>query len=197
MTDERDRVSGAGKLMLRALVFGVPRSGKSRLASRLVTEYQVSHLPVDSLVSALGVAFPRFGVGRQYSDSKSASAIAPLLREWVPHLDYERLGYVVEGYHINVETAAELTGLGVRTVALGYSTVDELEKCQEIRMFERPQDWTASLSDSELLDFVRRYREESAVLHRACSERSLEYFDVGIDSGPALERAFESLSVRA
>ncbi len=43
-------------MVSRFLIMGVPRSGKSRLASRVARAKVINHYPIDSLVSAIGEA---------------------------------------------------------------------------------------------------------------------------------------------
>lgn len=120
-------------------------------------------------------------MGRRLPDSESTAAIAPLLTSWCAHLDYERTGYVLEGYHISPETAAELAGRGFVAVALGYGAADVGSVCVRIREHEREGEWTEALGETELSDLVARYIDESRGMERRCGELGLPYFDVGQD----------------
>ena len=154
----------------------------------------MTHYPIDSLVSALGEAYPQVGVGRQFEDAATTSALAVLLEKWVPHLDYEQAPYVLEGYHVDIGTAERLARRGLRVAALGYETVDPDRKVEEIRSFGRRGDWASGLSDSRLLDVVRRCLGESRQLRIECERRNLPYFETGEDAEAAHGAAFELLS---
>jgi hypothetical protein len=182
-----------GLIINRFLIIGVPRSGKSRLALRLARAKVINHYPVDSLVSAIGEAYPDIGVGRQFEDAMTTASLAPLLLKWIRHLDYEGTGYVLESYHISVDTAEILSDKGFRVAALGYASVDVDHKCRAIRAFETKGDWTVSLTDSALADLVVRFKVESAHIQEQCERHGLAYFDVGTGSDDALEPAFVEL----
>ena len=123
--------------------------------------------------------------------------LEPFLLGWVRHLEYERTGYVLEGYHISVEAASALAELGFRVAALGIQSVVAKEKCREIRTFAENGDWTERLSESELFDLVVRYQAESAKLRVDCEERGLTYFEMGGAGAANLETVLNHLSVGA
>lgn len=155
---------------------------------------ELNHYPVDSLVSALGEAFPSVHVGRQFEDSVSTASLAPFLARWVQHLDYERSGYVLEGYHVSVGTAATLAEQGFRVAVLGTPSVDVEQRCRDIRAFAAEGDWTEELSDSELADLIARYQFESVGLRAECERHGLAYFDTGRSSDADLDAVLRHLT---
>ncbi len=182
------------RIVYRSLILGVPRSGKSRLAARLAGALDLNHYAVDSLVSTFGEIFPEVGIGRQFEDSASAASLEPFLLRWVRHLDYERAGYVLEGYHISAKTAAILAEQGFRVAVLGIQSVETEQKCREIRAFAHEGDWSEELSDSELFDLVVRYQTESTRLQRECTELGLAYFEMGSGAETNLDLVLRKLS---
>ncbi len=174
---------------------GVPRSGKSCLATRLASALDLNHYSVDALVSAFGEVFPEVGIGRQFEDSASETSLEPFLLRWVRHLDYERVGYVLEGYHISAKMAATLSEQGFRVAALGYQVVDTDQKVREIRAAEHTGDWSSQLSDSELFDLVVRYQTESTKLQGACEEHGLAFFEMSKARDSSLDLVLQHLSL--
>lgn len=185
------------EIAYRAVILGVPRSGKSRLAAHLAERLNLNHYAVDSLVSAFGEVFPEVGVGRQFEDSASATSLEPFLLRWVCHLDYERIGYVLEGYHITVMTAAALAEQGLRVAVLGLEPGATEQKCREIRAFSRKGDWSEGLSDSDLFDLVVRYQAESAKLRDECADHGLAYFGMGCGAEADWDSALTHLTPTA
>jgi len=181
-------------IIYRAVILGVPRSGKSRLAGRLAGALELIHYPVDSLVSTFGEVFPEVGIGRQFEDSASTVSLEPFLMRWVRHLDYERVGYVLEGYHIGANAAATLAGQGFRVAALGVQSVDVEQKCREIRKYADKGDWSEGLTDSELSNLVVRYQAESIALKDECEKLGLAYFEMGSSTDADLDAVLKQLS---
>lgn len=184
--------------IMRVLVGGVPRAGKSILCRRLHQEWGPSHIPLDSLVSTLGHVFPEHGISH-YGPRWEATAarFKPFLFEFLRHLEYEEFPVVVDGYHVLPRDVAQLDRTTYRTVFLGYPHLAAPDKVAAIRQRARPGDWTETLTEAELSAIVQRYIDQSAQLAAECARYDLPFVDTGGQFAQAIETAYRQVTHNA
>jgi hypothetical protein len=164
--------------MARYILGGVPRSGKSNLASRLNRLAGISRLPADSLVSTFWDVFPEHGISHFRRNHRAACRdFWPFLKRLLDHLEYEGMDFSLDVYHLLPLDAASLATAGYVVVYLGYVDVPVHEKLKEIRRHQRPGDWTAGLPDEDLVRLITRFKAESKDLRHACQEHGVRYYD--------------------
>lgn len=173
----------------------MPRSGKSILARRLCGATYLSHFPVDSLVSAFGAVFPSLCISHYKDDHEEVCArLWPFLLEYIHHLSYEDLSFMMEGYHIHPQELFEQLDLGNWLVLfLGYPTVAPEEKLAEVRDHARAMDWTEALDDVAMGALIEGYIQESRSLQRICQVYGFEFVDTGKDFMISLEKKADEI----
>ena len=180
--------------MKNIIIAGVPRSGKSTLARRLSSGLGFSICPADAIVSTFGKIFPEHGISHFESNhGKACDAFHDFLIEYLHHLDYEDIPFVVDVYHAMPHSLADLRET-YAVVFMGYPSAALQEKCSHVRQYARPKDWTEGLSDDQLSVAVQRFVDESKMIQKACSEMGIPFVDTGAGFDQAIQSAFEMLS---
>ncbi len=179
--------------MSHIIIAGVPRSGKTTLARRLNAEFGVSIVTADALVSTLDAVFPEHGI-THFGDDHAATcrAFRGVFHEFVRHLAYERHRFVVDVYHMLPADLADLAA-EAPVLFLGYADADPQTKLSAIRRHERPHEWSADLTDPQLLQLIHRFIHESAAARAACADLPIRYIETGTDFDRTLDDTYEHL----
>lgn len=179
--------------MHRILIAGVPRSGKSTVAKSLDKRLGGSYIPFDSIVSTMGNLFPEHGIMHTNESKAVSQKIAVFLNEFLKHLNYERISYIIDVYPLFPE---DLTAMNCRNVVVcffGYPSVDVNAKVKAIREHAQSDDWTESISDQQLSGYVERYIQESARMREQCRRSAYVFYDTGTRFGEVIQQAIHFL----
>ena len=181
--------------MKNIIIAGVPRSGKSTLARRLSSGLGFSICPADAIVSTFGKIFPEHGISHFESNhGKACDAFHDFLIEYLHHLDYEDIPFVVDVYHAMPHSLADLRET-YAVVFMGYPSAALQEKCSHVRQYARPKDWTEDLSDGQLCEQVQRFIDESRAIEEACSSIGIPFVDTSAEFHETLKSAVNMLSL--
>ena len=165
---------------------GVPRSGKTTLARRLVEEFSLTHMAVDADVSAFSRFAPEKAIRHMSGDDGAvARAVEPYVFHKIRWHITNHIPLVVDGYHIgplNLHTL--LPRENYRAVFLGYQTPDPAFHLERIRRNQRPEDWTNRFSDEQILSFFTAFVASSRRFEEECGAAGVPYLQVGDDLAP-------------
>ena len=181
-------------IMKNIILGGVPRAGKSSLAQALCRQSPYSHIPFDSLISTFGTIFPEHGISHYVPHPRACEAVKPFFFEWIRHLEYEQIPVVIDAYHVRPQDLRDDPICSRYTVLFaGYPSVTCDKKCESIRQYARPGDWTESLSQEELRQLVKRYIIESRRLMEACAQTGYQFIDTSYHFRDTIERILYAL----
>jgi adenylate kinase family enzyme len=178
--------------MKNFIIGGVPRSGKSILSKRLCSELNITYFPLDSLVSTFGRVFPQLGITHTSASDHLAvcSRLWPFIREWITHLVYEDLSFLIDGYHLQpTNIRKDINPQAFNILFLGYPDAQPAQKAAEIRQYARIGDWTETLDEEALSALVRRYVDESKHLQAECQHYGFDFIDVSHGFSAMLDEA--------
>lgn len=180
------------------IIGGAARSGKTKIARRILDEHNIPIFCLDYFVSAMDRGAPELGIGAEdYVISKSEALwprIEPLLRNIVevePH-------YLLEGDSIWPQGVAKLRDEyhpQIRTAYLGFADINPQQKLAEIRQFSGGinDKWIQSQTDDYILDLCTEMIEWSQFLRVECKRVGLCYFEVSKNFTEVLEQAYKWL----
>lgn len=178
------------------LLGGASRSGKSKLARRLLAERGVPFLHLDLLMMGFAKGLPAFGVDPDDSAFRRGELLWPVVRGMALTAVEDGVDYLFEGDSLlpkNVAEPADLCGEEVKAAFLGYSEISPEEKLQQIRAFGgESNDWDARLSEGRVLDIVASDKAFSIRLREEREAHRLPYFDTSRDSLGTLDAAFRA-----
>ncbi len=86
--------------MKNVIIAGISRAGKSTSTKKIVRDYNLTYIPFDALVSTLEALYPQSGICHMDENIKMSKKIAEFVCEFIIHLDYEDIGYMLASYQI-------------------------------------------------------------------------------------------------
>lgn len=181
-----------------SIIAGAPRSGKSRIARRLLAEKQVPYFSTDYLVTAFDRGVPEIGIRHGIPSIERSEKLWPKLKPVAVELIYREPVYLLEGVDMLPRHIRELVDSdpqSVRACFIGYTRVAPQEKLRSIRDFDaKRQTWTKGVADEFLLELIERMIELSQYLKTECARFRLPYFDTSADFMKAGNEAYRYLA---
>lgn len=164
--------------MKNLIIAGASRAGKSMVAKAVAKRLNISYIPFDSIISTVGNLYPEHGVNH-YDDTLCASKeIAAFLKEFLSHLEYEGINFIIDIYQIKPLDLADAIDLdNYKVIYIGYPTIPLEDKIYAVRHAARPQDWTEDISDEELAPIIKGFIEDSIVLTDQCQKAHIPFVD--------------------
>jgi len=191
--------------MKNILIFGTSRTGKTSLAKRLKSEFQLNVVNEDNLIYAFERALPQLEIKGDENYVQTAINVTPFIAHYLCLLAQhanQKTGskFVVDatffvfdtGIHLMKETLQKMGGLKLLDefifISLDNTKTSE-ELFDDVRKYDTPEDWTYNLSDDEL----RRHCDENVGVDLAFYEkwRALEFLRYDVANGR--EKVFDKI----
>jgi len=180
--------------MKNVIIAGVSRAGKSALAKKIASEYQMTYIPFDSIVSTLGNLYPQIGIAHMDENVEMSKRIAVFLTEYIKHLEYEDINYVLDLYQVfPTDLKKAYTEDSHIVIYMGYSSLNSNEKLNYIREYAREKDWTRQVGDKEMIGILDLFIKESKLMQRQCIDENILFFDTGKSFESSLQNAYEHI----
>jgi len=179
------------------LVSGTSRSGKTRIAKKILADRQIPYLSLDWLMMGFNDGIPEYGIHHLLWPDEIASKMEPFLLGMIDCMLVDDIDYVIEGEAMLpglVATLIEKHPGRVRAVFLGYAEINVEDKVALVKKFsDGESDWLTSKSDKFIRDHVGNMIAYSKMIKKGCEKRSVPYFDTSEDFSGAIEEATEFL----
>ena len=117
-----------------------------------------------------------------------------LLEEFISHLEYEDINYVIDLYQVYPKDLVEVIDKDKHLVVyFGYPHLSPEEKLVYVKKYSREKDWTRNTSDKEMLKILKLFIAENQMMYRECKEVGYKFFDTGNEFLKKLEKAVEHI----
>lgn len=179
------------------LVGGVSRSGKTRIARKILADRQVPYLSLDWLMMGFNDGIPEYGIHHLLWPDDIARKMSPFLQGMIDCMLADVTDYVIEGEAMLPEFVAGLIAKHpdkVRAAFLGYTEIDLDDKVSLIKRYsDGDNDWLAGKSDEYIRDHVGNMIGYSRMIKEECEKHGVPYFDTSGDFRAATEAATDFL----
>lgn len=179
------------------IIGGVPRSGKSILAHRLLKEKLIPYFPLDGLIGMLKNSAPEHGVAHEKDFVNKSEKAWKFNSTLFKYLLKTQDSYAVEGDCIlpkHIFEIQEKYSEHIKCCFIGYCSILPEEKLNILRKFNMGEkDWTHKHEDEVLLGMIEEIIEHSAYLKKECEKYNIKFFDVSEDFKQSQEEAFKFL----
>jgi len=178
--------------MKNVIIAGVSRAGKSTLAKKIAKDYQITYIPFDSIISTLEELYPQIGISHMDDNTQMSKKIAVFLKEFIKHLEYEDINYVLDLYQVFPSDIKDIFNEDTHIlIYLGYSSLSAENKLMHVREHARDKDWTNHVEDAEMIGILDLFIKESKLMERQCSEENVAFFDTGKLFDETLSNAYD------
>lgn len=172
------------------LVGGVPRTGKSYLAQRILVNARIPYVSTDALFHMLKKAAPSLGLTDKVPLKQKAELFYPFLEQFAKYAPISNGSYLVEGdAFLPHQVNALAQKYEVRACFLGFSKAD----IDIIIRYSGNNKWVSDLSVKEQGDLSEWLGKESASIQEQCKKYGIAYFDVSKNYETAINQAYEYL----
>lgn len=176
--------------MKNIIVAGVSRAGKSLVAKNIAKQLNINYIPFDSIISTVEKFHPNHSI-KHYDDTLCASKeVACFLKEFLSHVDYEGIQYVIDIYQIkpsDLKKAIDLENYIV--LYIGYPTISLDDKIKAVRAGAHKQDWTEDITNDELAPIIQGFINDSIILYNDCIKENIPHFDTSNDFHGTIKKA--------
>ena len=179
------------------LVGGASRSGKTRIARKILADKRIPYLSLDWLMMGFNDGIPEYGIHHLLWPDEIARRMAPFLQGMIDCMLVDGMDYVIEGEAVLPRLAADLIERHpdkVRAAFLGYTDIDAADKVALVKMYgDGDNDWLTAKPDEYIRDHVGNMIGHSKTIRKECEELGLPYFDTSKDFQGATEAAMDFL----
>jgi hypothetical protein len=178
------------------VIGGAPRSGKTSLSRRVVSEKQIPYFPMDALFGALANGAPELGVRYEDSLIERPDKMWPITKHLFNSFFNEEGEFLIEGDSILPSQINEMAMAQkpVKSCFIGYTELNKDEKLGLVRKHHQGDiDWTRKISDEEMFTMIDEMIEFSKFLKEECAKYDIKYFDISYDFEGVRNEVFEYL----
>ena len=162
------------------LIGGVSKAGKSFIAKKIMEDKKIPYFSTDFLLWGLGGDDKKSLFSYYDSDDKVSNILEDYILKIISFINENNEDYVIEGTHITYSLYLKVKSLykdNVSAIFLGYSTISNIDKYNEIIRYEDQisTKWYNHLSHEEFLSFLDEQIHKSLKLKDEVNDL---YFDV-------------------
>ena len=171
------------------MIGGIPRVGKSTLASLILDRNHVSSLSTDVIRNLLDFSPAKVGI-KDVEESKKYEVFFPYLLQFLKIIQNKYSNYVVEGdLFLPVQVSILERDIDVKCCFLGSSNLT----LEDLKHQDPGLDWVSRFPLVEQLELPEKFMEKSEMFRQQAVEYNYPYFDIYPDRQSTLEDAYEVL----
>ena len=175
------------------LVGGASRSGKTRIAKKILADKRIPYLSLDWLMMGFNDGMPESGIHHLLWPDEIARKMGPFLQGMMDCMLVNDIDYVIEGEAMLPHLVAGLIERRpekVRAAFLGYTEIDVDDKVALVKRHgDGDRDWLTGQSDEYIRDHIGNMVGYSRMIKKECERHGVPYFDTSLDFRGATEAA--------
>lgn len=184
------------------LIVGVPRAGKSTLASRLAKATGWQHLPVDMIVAGFERMFPETGIDTTAEKPSMeiyrtiSPKLAPFIRGMIDGDEFEKFdhGVIFDVYQLTPEDYVKyVQNENTTAVFLGTADLTAEERFQLLKQYDTPAEDTYFYPDEENRQGCADIVEQSRMIREQCERLGLPYYETSRNREQVLEEIMQKM----
>lgn len=178
------------------IISGVPRAGKSTIASAVSKIYGYQHISMDSIIAGFERNFPELGINT-YADMSSfeilqsvSGRVAPFINTIMDTWEYDEFGrgIVLDVYQLLPEDF--INNIDKSLCNIFYFVTADVsveERFSILKTYDTQKDYTYFRSDNELRESCAYIVEQSKFLREECLKYGLPCFETSKDRNSVIE----------
>lgn len=173
--------------MKHVIIAGPGRSGKTDISMNLARRGFI-HYKMDSIKRGLDNNFYDGFITFRDISPKMAHLIKTIIMEVETDIIKDIEHYVIDTCHLYPKDIVKENLQNTVIVFVGYPSISPEEKLFYVRSHDKVNQWTNSMSDEELLKWLKCGIEYSKEVERQCLELGIPFFDTGYDYDEVVEK---------
>lgn len=171
------------------LIGGIPRVGKSTIASLLLEKNNISCISTDVIRNLLDYSPTKVGIN-DLEVGKKSEAFFPYFSQLLHILKNKYPNYVVEGDLFTPEQVSIIQKeIDLKCVFIGASTLT----LEDLKHTDSKLDWVSKMSEEVQARLPEKFIERSKVVEAEAVKYNFPYFDISPGRTQALESAYQAL----
>ena len=183
--------------MSNIIIAGVPRAGKSTVASLLSRRFGYQRISMDAIIAGFEKCFPETGVNTYQGLSSMdtlrviSGKMAPFVRVMLENSGFDP-GMVVDMYQLLPEDYVKhIHGVDCGIIYLITSDVTPEERFRIQREYDTEKDYTFHRTDEELLENAGYIVEQSLLMKEQCERYGLPYYETAKNREQTIQRLLD------
>lgn len=181
------------------IIFGSSRSGKTTLAKKIAKEFNFNYIAVDRIVTGFQYGMPELGISHEDRTGKTVELLSPFLLNFIKSLDSSNLKqddifYVFEGAYFNIEECFQFfRKRNILIIILLQTELNEYELFNNIRKYDCESEWTAKMSDVDLIDYCKNVVEFNKYIKNICEQHNFKYYDTSFNRDVIIDKVIDEI----
>ena len=181
--------------MKNIVIAGVPRAGKTTLATLLAKELENYHiLSLDCIRNAFDDIFPQLDINPR--EGKNTFKDLPKFISRLLHYNktelHNQFHYIIEGTEILPDMAKEIFNDCI-VIFLGHGEIDSKQILDNIRRYDTPDEYSYTRDDEMMLKSITKHIKIDKEIREKCKEYGYRYEDTSIDRMSKLNELVKEL----
>jgi len=168
--------------MKNIIIWGTRKSGKSTLAQIIKQKYGHAWTATDHLRDFYDGLLPGNKI-HDKSDFEQGHMMSNAMGRYIGHLCWlAKTGnqyFVCEGVSLDLDSLLKFNNVSENclVICMGYPDISPQEKLTDLRKHEAENDWTRKLSDTEMLEDIKKAIRESQIVRETAKRLGLKFID--------------------
>ena len=177
--------------MKNLIILGVPRAGKSTLATNVAKKLSECGDPI-SLINADAVMGGLTAERRNHSKQQMRKNLVNFIGRFLDETA-QTSTVIFEGAYISPEYATKIFNTKkFKIVVIGYPNISAEDKCKDIRKFDKKTPLN-SLNDSELFNRISGLIKTSQEYQKQCKKYKMTFIDTSYDYHGEIKKFTENV----
>lgn len=178
------------------IISGASRSGKSLVAKRMLKEFNIPYLPVDSMVMGFTNGMSEVGIHDKLYPDEIARKIAPFINAMIESLVYVGDDYILEGEAFLPSLMTSILQKypsQIKVCFIGYTDVSIEEKSLLIKKHANKNDWLSNEPEQVIQEHIKNMVVHSKMIKQECEKYHMAYYDTSKHFEDTINKAIQEL----
>lgn len=182
--------------MKNIYIYGMPRTGKTSLATYIAQKYTNYHIiNIDAVREAFFEVFPE---DINYKEKIGMQDKFPaFLRSYIKNEEEWNKGtfsYIIEGYDITPESIKQFFPEYLKYGLFYDDTVTSQETLEIVRTYDTPKDWSFYKDNEFMLAFLEKYIQRNNSFMKRANENGIKCFETSTNRHETFQKVLDDIA---
>lgn len=164
--------------------------GKTTICNGISKKINYNHIPLDSIVRGFQNNFPEIGITHNDTIINVSKKLAPFINSMIEDPEQPLL---LDTYHLVPEDYIKFINTDKCDIFfVGYPNISPQEKLKEMRTFDKREE-NRILTDSELLENLKKKIDESIYMERECKKYNLPFINTSYERDKVINNSINEI----